>query len=154
AQSTLAANITPAPLTVIGVTANNKVYDGKLTASLDVSNATLVGVFSGDVVTLAAASAIGTFASKDVGNAIAVTVSGLQLAGVQGGNYALTQPVAAASITPFALTVSGVTAHDKVYDASTLTTLNTDSAVLQGVFSADTVTLSTAGAVGMLTSKD
>jgi len=54
-----------------------------------------------------------------------VTVSGLTLGGAQAADYALTQPKAAASITPAKLTVTGLTANNKVYDATTAATLNT-----------------------------
>ena len=39
------------------------------------------------------------------------------------------------TVTPFDLTVIGLTANDKVYDATTTATLNTANAVLAGVFS-------------------
>ena len=69
------ANITPATLTVTGVTAKDKVYDGTKTATIDATGAKLVGVVSGDTVSVDATGATGTFASKDVGTGITVTVS-------------------------------------------------------------------------------
>ena len=148
------ANITPATLTVTGVTGVNKVYDSTTTATLDTGSASLVGVFSGDTVTLVTSGGIGTFASKDVANGITVTASGLALGGAQAGDYTLAQPTTSANITPATLTVSGVTAANKVYDSTTAATLDTGSASLVGVFSGDTVTLVTSGAIGTFTSKD
>jgi phosphotransferase system IIA component len=159
-QPTTTANITPAALTVTGITAKDKVYDATTKATLNTSTAALVGVFAGDTVNLSTAGATGTFASKDVGNGITVAVSGLTISGPQAGDYTLTQPTTAANITPATLNVTGnsgvtgVTASDKVYDATTKATLNTSNAVLQGVLSGDTVTLNTAGAVGTFASKD
>ncbi len=51
-QPGLTGNITPAALTVTGVTANNKVYDGTTAATLNIGSAALSGVISGDAVTL------------------------------------------------------------------------------------------------------
>src|SRR5207244_13395363 len=73
--------ITAKALTVSGVTAANKVYDSTTTAALNTGSAALVGVVSGDTVTLSTAGATGSFAIKDVGNGIAVTVSGRTLGG-------------------------------------------------------------------------
>ena len=147
-QPATAASITPASLTVSGITAANHAYDASTAATLDTSGATLVGVFSGDTVSLDAAGATGTFASQNVGTGITVTVTGLTLDGPEAGDYTLTQPATAASITPAMLSVSGITAASKVYDASTTATLNTSSATLEGVFSGDLVALNTAGATG------
>src|SRR4029077_7218403 len=139
-----------APLTVIGITANNMVYDSTTSATLNTGSTALAGtVYSGDVVNLVTGSATGAFASKDVANNITVTVSGLTLGGAQAGDYTLTQPTTAANITPAPLTVTGITASDKVYDSTTSGTLNTGSAALAGtVYSGDVVTLVTSGATG------
>src|SRR5262249_49309295 len=83
AQPAVTAIVTPAPLTVTGITANNKIYDGTTTAMLNTSAATLVGVLGGDAVTLNTGGASGVFASKDVGNNILVNISGLTVAGSQ-----------------------------------------------------------------------
>src|SRR5205814_1848302 len=72
--------ITAKNLTISGVTASDKVYDGNTTASL--SGGSLVGVVSPDVVTISAGS--GTFASKNIGMH-AVTVSGYGLGGADAG---------------------------------------------------------------------
>src|SRR5207244_3869232 len=101
---TTTANITPATLTVTGVTASSKVYDGTTKATLNTASAALVGVVAGDTVTLSTTGAIGTFASKDVGNGITVTVTGLTLGGAQAADYKLTQPTTTANITAATLT--------------------------------------------------
>jgi hypothetical protein len=92
--------ITPAPLTVTGITANDKRYDGTTTATLNTSGAMIVGVVNGDTVTLDTSAATATFASAGIGNNIPVTVSGLALKGVQAGNYTLVQPALTANILP------------------------------------------------------
>jgi autotransporter-associated beta strand protein len=134
-ESTLTANITPKALTVSGAAASNKVYDGNTTAAI--SGATLVGVIAPDAVSV---SGGGTFASKDVANAIAVT-SALTLNGAQAGNYAITQPATlSANITPLALTITGLSGVDKVYDRTTPATLS-GTASLVGVIAPDDVSL-------------
>src|SRR5207247_2543431 len=114
-SATTTADITAKGLTVSGVTANNKVYDAATTATLNVASAALVGVASGDDVTLNTGSAAGAFANANVGTAKSVTVSGLTLGGTAAANYTLTQPATTANIT--AATVTGsVAANNKTYD--------------------------------------
>src|SRR5262249_5244721 len=122
--------------------------------------AALVGLFAGDTVTLNTAAVAGAFASKDVGNGIAVVISGLTLGGAQAGDYTLTQPSTTANITPLVLGggnttgVTGITANSKVSDSTPKATLSTTGAILVGVLAGDTVTLNTAGASGTFASKD
>jgi len=106
-QPTPTANITPATLTV-NITAKDKAYDATKAVTLNLGNASLVGVLGNDSVALKTSGATGTFASKDTGSGIAVTVSGLTLTGAQAGDYTLTQPTTSANITPLALTVTGI----------------------------------------------
>jgi gliding motility-associated-like protein len=153
-QPTPTANITKAPITVTGVTANNKVYNGTTTASLNTGSASFVGVIGGDIVTLVSSGASGTFSNKNVGTGISVSISGLTMGGVDGANYTLTQPSSTANITTAGLTVSGVTANNKVYDGTISATLNTGSASLLGVFGGDVVTLISTGITGTYSNKN
>ena len=93
------ANIAAATLTVSGITAANKIYDGKTTATLNTNGAALVGIIAGDTVTLGISGAKGTFGDKNVGTGKAVTVSGLTITGASSANYTLKQPTPTASIT-------------------------------------------------------
>jgi hypothetical protein len=149
----LTANITAAALTVSGITAANKVYDGNNTATLNTGNAALVGVLANDVVTLSTAGATGTFATKTIGTGKTVTVSGLTAGGADSANYTLSLPTTTADIAAAGLTVSGITAANKVYDGNNTATLNTASAALVGVLANDVVTLSTGGATGAFATK-
>jgi sorbitol-specific phosphotransferase system component IIA len=99
---TLTANITPAPLTVTGITAASKPYDGTTSATIDTVNAILNGVLPADSenVTLVTSGVTGAFADKNVGTGELVTISGLTLGGTAAGNYALTQPTTTADIIP------------------------------------------------------
>ncbi|WP_298223862.1 YDG domain-containing protein, partial [Flavobacterium sp.] len=133
----LTANITPKDLTVIGAAAANKVYDG--TTAATINGSTLLGIVGSDDVTVVGT---GTFATKNVGNGIAVT-GALTLAGTQAANYTLlTQPTGlTANITPKALTIGGLLGGNKVYDGTTAATL-IGTGSLVGVEGADVVTLS------------
>jgi len=86
-------------LTVTGITAADKAYDGSAVATLDRTGATLVGVVGSDVVSLDTSAVVGAFGSPDVGAGRAVTVSGLALLGADRAQYVLTQPSASATIS-------------------------------------------------------
>ena len=150
-QPTTTANITPAGLTVTGITASNKVYDGTTDATLNVAGAMLGGVLSGDTVSLVTTNATGAFEDELVGNGKPVLVSGLMLAGADAGNYTLAAPTPTANITAAGLTVTGITANNKVYDGTTNASLNLAGALLQGVLDEDRVTLIVTNASGAFT---
>jgi M6 family metalloprotease-like protein len=114
---TASGNITPAETTVSGLTANNKVYDGTITATAT-GTATLEGVLNADDVVLSG-TPVYDFVDTNAGSSKNVTVSGFVLDGAQKDNYALTPPILSADITPAEITVSGLTANNKVYDRTT-----------------------------------
>ena len=138
----LTANITAAPLTITGVTASNKVYDGNTTATLNTGSAALSGVVVGDTVNLDSTSATGSFANKTVANGKTVTTSGFSISGTDSGNYSLTQPTTTANITAAGLTVTGASVTTKAFDGNTTATIT--GATLSGVISPDDVTLTNA----------
>ena len=120
----LTADITPVTIAnVTGITANNKTYDATASATLVTGGAVFTGMISGDVLTVG--SPTGTFSNKNVGTGKTVNISGITLGGADAGNYTLTSSTgsATANITPANLTVTGVTAANKVYDATTAATL-------------------------------
>ena len=100
--------ITPMALTVSGVAASNKVYDGTTAATI---TATLQGVADGDSVQLTPPAA--DFDTKDAGTGKAVTIAAggsFTISGADAGNYTLTQPKVSgltADITPATLTAPG-----------------------------------------------
>ena len=100
--------ITPKTLTVSGVAASNKVYDGTTTATI---TASLQGVAGGDSVQLTTPAA--NFDTKDAGTGKAVTIaagSSFTISGADAGNYTLTQPTVSgltADIAPATLTAPG-----------------------------------------------
>ncbi len=84
-----AGTITPKSISAAGLAANNKVYDGNTTATLNVGGANLSGAVAGDAISLNPAAATGTFADRNVGTGNLVTVNGLTLAGADAPNYTL-----------------------------------------------------------------
>lgn len=84
--ASVTATISPKPVTITGVTAENKTYDGNTTATI-ANPGTINGIISPDTVTIKAGT--GTFASADVGENIEVTFSGFSLTGTDSGNYTL-----------------------------------------------------------------
>jgi hypothetical protein len=95
--NTAKADITKKALTISGLSAQNKVYDGNNSATLS-GTPQLQGVISPDVVTLSG-TASGTFNDASVNNNKPVTVTGLSLSGADAGNYSLTLPTLSANIT-------------------------------------------------------
>ncbi len=134
----LTASITPASITLGGLSANDKVYDASVTATLS-GAATLEGrLGNDDLVVLGTPTA--TFADKNVGAGIAVSVFGYALGGADAGNYTLAQPMGlTADITPASLSILGMTAANKVYDATTDAALT--GGILSGVLGTDVVAL-------------
>ena len=213
-------------VTVSGITANDKVYDGTTNAKLNFSNAKFAGILENDTLTV---TAKGVFEKADIGKQ-KVTISGLTLGGASAANYVLaesgnqtettatitakevtvtitsnggtygsvtaaaaklsgavdgdnvpvtltytgnnynsaTVPVNAGSykvtasiansnytltrnttadfvITPKAVTVTGITAKDKVYDGTTDATLDCSNAQFDGILKNDKLTVAAKG---------
>ncbi|MEI7899521.1 MAG: DUF6055 domain-containing protein, partial [bacterium] len=134
-SSAFAYTVTPKPVTVTGVTAAGKAYDGTPAATL--SGGTVTGVINGDTVTVVLGT--GTFESASVGT-WPVTATGCSLGGAQAGNYALSaQPdPGSASIAARAVTITGVTAAGKTYDGTAVATLS--GGTVAGVVGGEAVT--------------
>jgi hypothetical protein len=108
--------VNPKVLTVSSITASNKVYDGTTDAALNTNSAALAGVLAGDVIALDTTFVSGDFADTTVGLGKTVNISGLDIVGLDESKYTLVDPTTTADITAAELTVSGMTANDKVYD--------------------------------------
>jgi len=142
-------DITPKTLTATYV-GDNKVYDGAVTASVEGSSTDIV---AGDTVTFSNTTA--TFAKKDVGTNKTVSISGIDIAGTDAGNYTLAATTATnttVDIFSKAITVSGLTADDKVYDATTAVTTDGSDVTFNGIIDGDNLTL--ASLSGMFSDKN
>jgi filamentous hemagglutinin family protein len=125
APNGLNANIFQKAVTISGISAESRAYDGGTDATLTGSGQ-LNGILAGDntSVTLSSASATGTFSQSNVGNNLSVAASGYTLTGSAAGNYSLSQPTGlTADITPALLTISLNSAPNKIYDGTTATNL-------------------------------
>ncbi len=147
-QATATADITAKAVTVSGITADDKVYDATTAATVDTTGITFTGLIAGDDLT--ASGTTGAFGDKHVGTAKTVTLASTTYGGADVGNYAITdQATATADITAKAVTVSGITADDKVYDATTAATVDTTGITFTGLIAGDDLTASgTTGAFG------
>ena len=100
------------------------------------------GLVNGDVVQV---SASGQFADKNVANGKSVALSS-SYSGADVGNYSITdQATASANVTPKALTISGITAANKVYDATTLASVSTAGVLESGLVNGDVVHVAATG---------
>ncbi len=142
APVTTTASISQAALTVSGITAADKTYNANDMATVNTAGASYTGLFGGDVVNVAVT---GLFSDKNAGANKTVNLSS-SYSGVDAGNYAITsQTTTTASINQAALTVSGITASDKTYNASDAATVNTAGANYSGLFAGDVVNVAATG---------
>jgi hypothetical protein len=116
-QPTATADITAKALTVTGVTATDRAYNGGTSATLVLGSAAFVGIAGADTVTVNTSAATGTFANANVGGGKLVQIAGIAAAGVDGGNYTVTQPTTTANITPANVAVS-ITNLSFTYDGT------------------------------------
>ena len=134
-------------ITVSGITASNKVYDGNTTATLVCTSATLTGNFDSEYLTV---SGTGTFGNKNVGTNKTVAISGLTLGGSAAGNYVIAasgnQTSTTANISAKDITASGtITASNKVYDGNTTAVFNYSGVTLTGKVDGDDLSVTATG---------
>ena len=116
---TTTANITAKPLTVSGITAFNKSYDGTTTATLGTGAVVYGGLVSGDTLT---GSYSGVFDNANVATGKTVTITSVY-GGTDLNNYTITdQASTTADITKRALVLSTFSASDKIYDGNNTAT--------------------------------
>ncbi|MDR1824949.1 MAG: YDG domain-containing protein [Bifidobacteriaceae bacterium] len=125
------AVIDPAELTVTGLQADDRVYDGGTDATV-LGDGGLVGVIEPDEVGLVG-HAVGQFDDKNAGENKPVTVSGLELDGPDAHNYFLTLPQSGADVSKKPVTVDALRANSKTYDGGTTASLDGDAALVGAV---------------------
>ena len=135
------ANVTiaQAPLTVTGLSAINRNYNGSTVDVLS-GTATLNGLVSGQSLTLGSTTN-GTLASANAGSEAVSTAITIANGTGLSSNYVLTQPTLAnVTIAQAPLTVSGLSGTNRTYNGSTIDAL-TGTAVLSGLVGTETLTL-------------
>jgi len=158
ADNTTTANITPKPITVIGLTADSKVYDGLVATTLSGVSALTPGAttsddkkyYTGDDVKVTG-TGTGTFSDKNAGAGKTVTISGFTFTGTDAANYSFSAPTSIATISQRSLTISGIEGVNKVYDGTTIAILNSDTVTKTGLVPGDIINVS---ATGVFADKD
>ena len=111
-------------VTVSGITANNKEYNGNNTATVNASTATFAGMVAGDNLTI---TSTGAFTDANVGENKTVTLTLGTLSGASATNYTLdtanSQTEAKADITARTLSITDAAVSNKPYDGNTTATV-------------------------------
>src|SRR5438132_3747120 len=138
--------VTKKNLTISGAVANNREYDGTTTATVNFSLATLVGVVSGDAVSINSGGYSATFATKTVATGKPVTVLGVTLAGADAGKYEVSQRRGLrGNLSRSNLTIAGAAANNREYDGTTTATVNFSRSEERRVGSDDAVSINSGG---------
>ena len=144
--STTVATVTPIPVIA------SKQYDGNTNATI--AGASFTGILPSDTnyVNINPTTYTAYFNTPYVGTNKSVSVTGMTLSGSMSGNYVAATASASStgSITPKPINISGLTATNRVYNASTDAGV-TGSAGLNGILAGDTVTLSGSPVVAFTT---
>ena len=111
--ATVSSNVSLAPLTITGLTGSDKVYNGTTAASFT-GTAAYSGLVNAESFSVSD-SPSASFATADVGNGKAITISGYT---APSANYSLTQPTLTGNINPLALTFTGSKAYDGIATAT------------------------------------
>ncbi|MFY4863370.1 YDG domain-containing protein, partial [Aliarcobacter butzleri] len=139
-------------LTISNITANNKTYDGTTTATVDKGVIDYTGKFGTDDIAIDATNLVATFIDKNVGTH-QVNISGITLSGADANNYNVVAPNSlTASITQKDLTISNITANNKIYDGTTTATLS-NIGTLDGLVTGENLVLNNPTSV-IFSSKD
>jgi gliding motility-associated-like protein len=131
--------ITPAALSISGITGANKIYDGTTNALIN-GTASYIGLVLADAGLSVAGSPSFNFNDKNVGTSKPITVTGFA---APSANYILTQPTGlSGDITPKAAIIN-VVASNKQYDGTTAAIVNLSS---PSFIASDIVTINYASA--------
>ena len=119
--------IEPKELTVTGISATDKRYDGTTNAHIETSDSTkLDGVLDSDSgkVDIDLTPAVSMFVDKNTGNDKTVMIKGAKLTGDAASNYKLEDPLTTtANITKREFYFKSITIEDKDYDTTDAATI-------------------------------
>lgn len=97
--------INPKEVTISGITAVDKVFDGEKTVEINDSGATVVGVVAGDSLTVDF-PATGETADANKGNNLAVTYGDITVTGNEKGNYKVVKPDLTVNVSALEIVVT------------------------------------------------
>ncbi len=149
----LTVTITAKVLTMSGLSAEGKVYDGTTTVTSFSGSAILEGVVNGDDVTLNTGAISAEFEDENAGIDKGVEFTGYQLSGANKDNYVLSLVGTTATITPKELSVTGVGADSKVYDGTSDASIS-GTPLLSGVIDGDDVSVDQSSTAGTFEDKN
>ena len=145
AQSVIAV-IGKKEITISGIQAQDKVYDGTTAVTLSYDQVVFGGIAEGDALTV---TAKGAFTDANVGTNKEVTITEIVLDGQSIANYQLAengqQTTATATIAKKDIVISGITAQDKEYDGTIAATFVYDDVVYNGIVNGDALTVTATG---------
>ncbi|MDR1588755.1 MAG: S-layer homology domain-containing protein [Oscillospiraceae bacterium] len=154
-EKTVVVAVSPKPITVSGVKATGRVYDGTSTVAVSGAEAALSGVLAGDVgqVTVNVDST-GTLSIVNAGANKTVAVNAT-LAGEKANNYVIEMLPVRATITRKTVTPSGAVTASKTYDGTAIfdgANMVTTGVTFTGKLGGDVLTLSASEVTGSLAS--
>ena len=142
AQTADYATIQPRPLSITGIKAVDKIYDGDSIAEIDVSRLEKNGLVFGDQLELSSSA---SFADKTAGTSKPVTYAH-SFSGSDLNNYLIDVPDSdVATIFKKPLKISGLKALDKIYDGDSLANIDSSNLIKDGLVTGDEVLLSSKG---------
>ncbi|MBO4534593.1 MAG: hypothetical protein J5755_01495, partial [Clostridia bacterium] len=140
--------INPKALTISGILAIDKEYDGTTQADLDMDGMVLSGLLDQDDVEV---YATGVFDDPNVGLGKTVSIEDYELGGLASDNYTISgssQASATADIVTATITVSGIKGVDRDYDGTTQASFDYSEVVLDGYIAGDDLSVVAQGAFG------
>jgi hypothetical protein len=134
-------NITAKPITISGITATAKAYDGTSSVALGKPTVSSLGFVARDNIVI---TTTGAFDVVDVGTQ---TVTLNQSYSGTTSNYTITDQSTkpSAAISAKAITISGITASGKTYDGTNSVTLNKPTVSSLGFVERDNIIINTTG---------
>ena len=122
--------IAPATLTVSGLSASSRAYNGSTAIALS-GTPSLQGLMNGNTATLSGNTATGSVASADVQmlngvaqSQVVTTALGFSLTSGNAADYVFAQPSLSATITPATVSVSGLSGQSRTYNGSDIVALS------------------------------
>ena len=138
-QTILNLTVDRKPVTVSGITATDRTYDGTKVVDLDAANAQIDGLVAGDAVTVDVDNATGTMDDANAGQNKTVNIEGnVTLTGEKAKNYNLTGfNDVTVDIEKAKLRIGEAQAEDKVYDGTDIAAVKV---TLNGTVNGETLT--------------
>ncbi len=138
--------VNPANLTVTANNLSKNYGQAYAFAGIEFTSSGLQGTDRIDTVTLSSAGAAASALVS--GSPYSITPSAAVGASFSSSNYNITYRDGTFAVNRAVLTINGETVSNKVYDGTTVATINTNGASLAGVVGSDLVYLSTNGVTG------